>query len=202
MNSKLKTTYLTRRGFCTGLAAGASALWLSGCTIEPVEEEDERPPFVPRRMPPLMVDGWINDGPVTEKQLQGHVYVVDCFASWCGPCALAAPALVQLYLKYRYNGVRFIGLTGEAEHELDAVMTFVKRNNTDWPIAYGAGNTMQLLGVEAIPHVFVVGKDGMIVWDSQQQGGSMERAIRDALKQPNPYATEDTDPKSQDPNNS
>ena len=193
MKSTSAFTHLTRRGFCTGIAACTSALWLGGCSYEPVEEEEDlRPPFIPRRMPPLMVDGWINDGPITAAELKGHVYVVDCFASWCGPCALAAPALVQLYLKYRFNGVHFLGLTSEVEHELDDVIAFAKRNNTDWPIAYGAGGTMQVLGVIAIPHVFVVGKDGMIVWDSQQQGGSMERAIRDALKEPNPQTEENT----------
>jgi thiol-disulfide isomerase/thioredoxin len=185
MNSPLHAPLLSRRHFALALATGIPAGMLLGCAAQDEPEEVEPLiPFVYRRLPPLMTDGWINDGPLTDAQLRGRVIVVDCFASWCGPCALAAPALVQLYLKYRFKGVRFLGLTSEGEKDLEAIIEFAKRNHTDWPIGYGASPTLQILDVNAIPRLFVVGKDGMIRWDSQASKGSIERAIRNALAEP------------------
>jgi thiol-disulfide isomerase/thioredoxin len=183
-------TLLNRRTFASSLLAAGSAITLGCITEEPINPAGgEASPnlFVYRQMPPLVADGWLN-GALTEQDLRGHVQVVDCFASWCGPCAAEAPALVQLYLKYRYNGVRFWGMTREGEAKIDAVMQFVQRHSTNWPIAYGAGPMLQFLEVSLIPRVFVVGKDGVIRWDSQQRAGSLERAIRDAMLEPDPYA--------------
>ena len=182
----------TRRTFGTSLLAAGAAVTL-GCTDEPISPASGVAPnlFVYRHMPPLMADGWLN-GSLTDGDLRGHVQVVDCFASWCGPCAAEAPALVQLYLKFRFNGVRFWGMTREGEAKLEAVIQFVRRNHTDWPIAYGASPMMQFLEVSLIPRVFVVGKDGIVRWDSQQSPGSLERAIRDAMLEPDPQAAATT----------
>jgi thiol-disulfide isomerase/thioredoxin len=175
---------LNRRTFGASLLAAASAITL-GCTEEPIEPAGGAAPnlFIYRHMPPLIADGWLN-GELTDADLRGQVQVVDCFASWCGTCAAEMPAILQLYLKYRYNGVHFWGMTAEGEAKLEAVTRFVERNHTDWPIAYGADPMMKFLEVVTLPRVFVVGKDGVIRWDSDQRNGSLERAIRDAMLEP------------------
>jgi thiol-disulfide isomerase/thioredoxin len=178
---------LSRRTFASSLLATGTLLTV-GCTDEPIDSAGEATnnAFVYRHMPPLIADGWLN-GTLTDAELRGQVQVVDCFASWCGPCAAEAPAMVQLFLKYRFNGVRFWGMTSEGEAKLDAVIQFIERHHTDWPIAYGAGPMMRMLEVSMIPRVFVVGKDGIIRFDSQLSTGSLERAIRDAMLEPDPH---------------
>ena len=156
---------------------------LTGCEV-PVTEEPavEVSRVIARPLPKLEVEGWLNGGPVVPEELKGTVIVVDCWASWCQPCAQAAPALVATYIKYRTQGVQFMGLTSETGKDLTAIQGFIDRYSTLWPIAYGAEKPLIDLQVDAIPRMFVVGRDGLIKWDSMGPG-TLERALRDALSE-------------------
>src|SRR5215218_7114056 len=44
---------------------------------------------------------------------RGRVYVVNLWATWCGPCRLEIPGFNKIYEDYRARGVEFVGLTAE-----------------------------------------------------------------------------------------
>jgi len=145
-----------------------------------------------RELPELEVRGWLNAEEVTLADLRGEVVVVDCFFTTCGPCRAAAPELVRDYLKWREEGVRFIGLTWETEEQLPALRAFIEQFGTTWPIGYGATPFLKELEIYLYPTILVVGRDGRIRWDSHQRRGTFGRAIRDALAEPPPDAAERT----------
>src|SRR5271154_4876234 len=59
--------------------------------------------------PALSVDKWLKGEPVPAFA-QGHVYVVEFWATWCGPCRRAMPHLSELQHRYR-NDVTLIGVS-------------------------------------------------------------------------------------------
>jgi thiol-disulfide isomerase/thioredoxin len=139
---------------------------------------DLLPPGTP--LPALAAEGWLNGpGPTTE-ELRGQVVVIDVWAYWCGPCRAAMPELVSMFNKYQDRGVQFIGFTMEGADKLDDTRAVVEGENLTWPNGYGAGGIINALGVKAIPSVFVIGKDGRVVWNSDRPG-SLEEAIDSAL---------------------
>ncbi len=131
-------------------------------------------------MPPIVAEGWINGEGPTPEELAGHVVVLDVWASWCKYCRLDAPELVQLHEKYKDQGVIFVGLSDESANDLPAMQAYVTSCQYTWPNGYGAGQTLEALKVEAIPRIWVVGKDGTIVWDNWLDG-TIEEAIQKGL---------------------
>lgn len=135
--------------------------------------------------PKLHVSKWIN-GEGVEKFKEGKVYVIDFWATWCGPCRAAMPHLADLQEKYKDKGVVVIGMN-VWENNPDAVEPFVKRMGEDMnflvamDVAEGRkGETakawMEAAGQNGIPCTFVVDKKGHVAWIGHPMAG-LDRVV-------------------------
>ena len=91
---------------------------------------------------------------------EGKPYVVEFWATWCGPCKKAIPHINELYNKYKDSGFTVIGITDE-EKEISKVKNFVRQqgDRMTYPVAIddGAKNAwMQAAGQKGIPCSFIV----------------------------------------------
>ena len=89
--------------------------------------------------PPLDIEHWISLGsgltePVTHLE-PGRVYVIEFWATWCGPCLASMPHLAQLQRDYADRGVSIISVSDE---ELEVVKAFLAR-----PVPAGIARTLQ-----------------------------------------------------------
>src|SRR5688572_4015509 len=55
----------------------------------------------------------------------GKLYLLECWATWCGPCVAAIPHLDALHDKYKDQGLRVIGMNVR-EDDKAKVVEFVK----------------------------------------------------------------------------
>ncbi len=127
------------------------------------------------KTPPLEIAHWIKGKQVDGFQ-DGHVYVVEFWATWCGPCLAGMPHMSQL--QERFSGrVTFIGVSDEEEETVRSFLGRVQNPETaetwDQVVKYtiaidsdGATNAayMKAAGQNGIPMAFVVGKDGYVEW--------------------------------------
>lgn len=135
--------------------------------------------------PPLDIEHWVQNGkgrfpPVTKFE-HGKVYVVEFWATWCGPCIAAMPHIAEIQSTYADKGFQVISISDE---ELAIVEEFLKRKvsndketttltyqeltsgyclTTD-PDRSSHEDYMRAAGQNGIPTAFIVGKDGLIEW--------------------------------------
>jgi thiol-disulfide isomerase/thioredoxin len=113
------------------------------------------------------------------KDLRGKVVVIDFWATWCGPCKKELPGLKNLYEKHAKDGLEIVGVSlDESEKPLAA---YVKENEMTWPQVVGtkAAEFADAWGVEAIPAVFVVDRQGKL--RSVDGRGKLEKLIPELL---------------------
>lgn len=121
--------------------------------------------------PHLRVSEWLKGKSIAEFD-RGKVYVVDLWATWCGPCIEGMPQLSALARKYR-NRVEILGIDFKEKKmtSLQKVKDFVDSmgHRMDFNIATDDSDFMARAWYDAsgdpgIPRSFVVNKEGRIAW--------------------------------------
>jgi thiol-disulfide isomerase/thioredoxin len=127
--------------------------------------------------PELRVLKWIKGKPVTRFEA-GRVYVVEGWATWCGPCKASIPHLTDLAKKHA-DKVTVIGVSvSERPKEktnkaiLAMVRPFVEEmgDKMNYHVAVDdikqtmANAWLRAAGINTIPNAFIVGKDSRIAW--------------------------------------
>jgi thiol-disulfide isomerase/thioredoxin len=95
----------------------------------------------------------------------GKVVVLNLWATWCGPCRLEIPHLVELNKEYA-GRVEFVGLTTEDRAATEPlVREFVREHKMDYRVGF-SGPTVALALMQnrtSIPQVFII-RDGHIFY--------------------------------------
>jgi thiol-disulfide isomerase/thioredoxin len=124
--------------------------------------------------PKLQASKWVQGAPVKEFE-RDKAYVVEFWATWCGPCVVAIPHLNDLHNKFKDKGLVVIG-QDVWENDTAAVEPFVKKMGEqmsyrvalDTPEEGSRGKMadtwMKAAGRTGIPSSFVVDKRGLIAW--------------------------------------
>ena len=137
--------------------------------------------------PKLKVKEFVKGDPVKSLE-KGKVYVVEFWATWCGPCRATIPHLTKL--QKAYKDVVFIGVS-ISEEDFDKVKPFVQEmgDQMDYRVAIDSvpeGKTaedgamsktwMEAADQSGIPTAFVIGKDGKIAWIGHP--GRMDKPLK------------------------
>jgi cytochrome c biogenesis protein CcmG/thiol:disulfide interchange protein DsbE len=93
---------------------------------------------------------------------QGHVVVVNVWASWCPPCLQELPDFADAARRWDKEGVRFVGLA--AESPPDKVAQMAERFQIPYPIVPIDSATQRGWNATSLPSTFIIAADGTVAW--------------------------------------
>lgn len=104
---------------------------------------------------------------------RGKVVLLDFWASWCGPCRMEVPHLIDLQTEYGPRGFQVIGVAVSDSEE--NVRLFTERMKVNFINALGTQKTVSDYGdFTAIPSSFLVAPNGSI---AARYTGYQEKAV-------------------------
>jgi thiol-disulfide isomerase/thioredoxin len=92
--------------------------------------------------------------------LADKVVIVNVWATWCRPCAIEIPDLVDVYRRYKDKGVVMLGLLADdvSDQELEV---FVKQYGINYPIVLVDDELAQAFDYpQALPTTFIYDRRG------------------------------------------
>jgi thiol-disulfide isomerase/thioredoxin len=115
--------------------------------------------------------------------LRGKAVLLNFWATWCGPCKIETPWLVELQNQYGSQGLQVIGVAMDDSGK-DDIAKFAKDMGVNYPVLLGKEAVGDAYGgVPALPESFFIGRDGKIVDKiiGLKGKGEIEGSIRKAL---------------------
>jgi len=112
---------------------------------------------------------------VSLSSFKGKPLLINFWATWCGPCKLETPWLIELQNEYGPKGLQIVGISTEGDdlkaddkegwaHDKAAIAKFVKDEHMQYPVLIdGDSLASEYGGLDAMPTSVYVNAEGKVV---------------------------------------
>jgi thiol-disulfide isomerase/thioredoxin len=118
----------------------------------------------------------IKNGRVKLSALKGKIVMVNFWATWCAPCIEEMPVLVELYDKYKSQGLEILAISVDAPDVRQQIPMFAAKHRMNFPVLYDE-NAAALYGVNSYPTTLFVDRQGNLRY--RTKGLDVKNARRD-----------------------
>ncbi len=114
----------------------------------------------------------------------GKPFVISFFARWCKPCNRELKAISEVYDEWQEEtGMRLVAVSIDEAQDEQLVKPFVESKGWEYEVLLDPnGEFKRQLGVNDIPHVFVIDGQGNVVWNHQGYVDGGEEDILEEVK--------------------
>jgi len=128
------------------------------------------------------------DRSIGPTELRGRVTVLAFWASWCLPCIRELPELDRAYQRLRNDSrVAFYAVDTAllGDQTAEDGRRFLEGHHLSLPMAFDSGDTSRALGVDALPTLLILDRNGHVRYVHHGYDGSenLETALADRIEQ-------------------
>jgi len=114
----------------------------------------------------------------------GKPFVISFFATWCKPCLRELKAIAEVYPEWQEEtGMKLIAVSIDESQNAGKVKPLVAAEGWDYEVLLDTnGEFMRGMGVQMVPHVFVVDGKGTVVESHTGYTDGSEEGIIEAIR--------------------
>jgi thiol-disulfide isomerase/thioredoxin len=95
--------------------------------------------------------------------LKGRVVLLDFWGTWCGPCLVATPSLLEIARGYAKDPFTMIGISSDSAADAQKLRDYVDAQKMTWPEIHDTSRkVIRLYEVSAYPTYVVIDAEGII----------------------------------------
>ena len=114
------------------------------------------------------------------KDAMGTYTIIDFWASWCKPCRMENPNVVNVYNKYHDKGLNIISVSLDRPGQKDRWLKAIEADNMDWHhvsnLQFWQDPIARQYNVRSIPATFLLDAEGKII-DKNLRGQALQAKI-------------------------
>jgi peroxiredoxin len=122
--------------------------------------------------------------PISLSSFRGKYVLVDFWASWCRPCRMENPNVVENYKKFSKKNFTVLGVSLDREGQKDAWVNAIHEDKLTWThvsdLQFWNNAAAQLYKVKGIPQNFLIDPQGKII-AKNQRGADLEAKLCEVL---------------------
>jgi thiol-disulfide isomerase/thioredoxin len=113
--------------------------------------------------------------------LRGKVVLLDFWASWCRPCRMENPNVVNVYKKYNSKGFEVFSVS--IDRDKASWIKGIQDDGLIWQyhvsdLGYWQSKALKIYGVSSVPATFLINKEGKII-AKNLRGAALENALKE-----------------------
>lgn len=121
---------------------------------------------------------------VSLKSLRGKVFVLDFWASWCGPCKMGMPGIEELHKRFKDKPVEVFGVICKQNTiPVQAALDYVKEKGYTYPQLLNGDAVADAYRVGGIPCIYVVDAEGKVAYATSGFQPSLHHVIGNVIEQ-------------------
>jgi len=131
----------------------------------------------------------LNGNKVKLSDFKGKVVMLNFWASWCGPCRMEIPDLINIQEKHKKDGLIIIGITIPSSGTPEQVKKFAESYKINYILVTGSNTEIMTIatsygGVRAVPTTFLIDRDGIVrhQWIGARSKDDFMKEVKKYLK--------------------
>jgi len=127
----------------------------------------------------------LTGGRLKLSSLEGKAVFLNFWATWCAPCRVEVPWLVEFDDTYRAQGLEIVGVCMDDLAEREKIAAFTQQRGVNYQILLGNSRIAEAYGgLRFLPQSFLIDGDGIIrrALTGLGEKTHLENAIQDLLR--------------------